>query len=217
VVVLEHQDDDPAGLIGEWLDERAIAWTVMRHGDQYPDPAASEAIITLGSSHSAYAAEPEWIARHGLLLRQALAAQTPILGVCFGAQALALAGGGEVVRADRPEVGWVQSESEHEELRGTWLSWHSDAIVTPPPEAVSLARSPNALQAFRLGRSLAIQFHPEVTPTIWDWWVRSEPEVAQRHAGDPEEFAAGLQARTSELRERVFALLDWWHRSLVKA
>jgi GMP synthase-like glutamine amidotransferase len=214
VVVLEHQQDDPAGLIGEWLDARGIAWTVVRPQDPPPDPAAPDAIISLGSSHSAYAVEPGWIERHRLLLRAALAAETPVLGVCFGAQALALAGGGEVVPAARPEVGWVEPESEQEELRGPWLSWHSDAITTLPAAAVQLARSPHAVQAFRLGRSLAVQFHPEVTPTIWGWWAESEPEVAQRHAGDPDEFTAGIEARTDELRARVFALLDWWYRSL---
>jgi GMP synthase (glutamine-hydrolysing) len=216
VVVLEHQQDDPAGLIGDWLDARGIAWTVVRPQDPPPDPAVPAAIISLGSSHSAYAVEPAWIARHQMLLREALAAETPVLGVCFGAQALALAGGGEVVRAGRPEVGWVQPRSDRPELSGPWLSWHSDAIITMPPAAVELARSPDALQAFRLGRSLAVQFHPEVTPTIWGWWADSEPDFAQRHLGDPHQFTAGIETRAGELRERVFALLDWWYRSLAE-
>ena len=213
VLVLEHQVDDPAGLIGEWLDTRGVAWTVVRPDDPEPDPTIPTAIISLGSSHSAYAAEPAWIARERSFLRAALAAATPVLGVCFGAQALALAGGGEVARAPRPEVGWVDVASGEDELRGPWLSWHSDSI-TPPPDAVELARSPDALQAFRLGRSLAVQFHPEVTPAIWAWWTQSEPEVAERHLGDPDHFAANLEARTGELRPRVFALLDWWYHSL---
>ena len=213
VVVVEHQDDDPAGLIGDWLDARAIAWTVVRPQGPTLDPAAPAAIISLGSSHSAYAQEPGWIAHHCELLRGALAAETPVLGVCFGAQALALAGGGAVAPAPRPEVGWVQSASEHAELRGAWLAWHSDSI-TAPAGAVPLARSPDALQAFRLGRSLGIQFHPEVTPLIWSWWVASEPELALRHLGDPDRFAAEVKAREAGLRARVFALLDWWYRSL---
>ena len=217
VVVVEHQEDDPAGLIGEWLDVRGIAWAVVHAGDPPPDPATPAAVISLGSSHSAYAPEPEWIARHAALLRAALAADTPVLGVCFGAQALALAGGGEVARAPEPEVGWVEPESDHPELRGPWLAWHSDSIIAAPPAAVELARSPAALQAFRLGRSLAVQFHPEVTPAIWGDWTSSEPEFARRHAGDPERFAAGIAARAVELRARVFALLDWWHSSLVLA
>jgi GMP synthase-like glutamine amidotransferase len=216
VVVVEHQQDDPAGLIGEWLDARRVAWTVLRPEDPQPDPAGPGAIISLGSSHSAYATEPDWIGRHHQFLRGALAAETPVLGVCFGAQALAIAGGGEVTRAARPEVGWVKPHSEQPELSGSWLSWHSDAILTVPPAAVELARSPDALQAFRLGRSLAVQFHPEVTSTIWGWWAQSEPEVAKRHLGDAEEFAESIAASAGELRGRVFALLDWWQRSFVE-
>jgi GMP synthase-like glutamine amidotransferase len=159
IVVLEHQDDDPAGLVGEWLDARAIAWAVVRPEDPEVDPAAAQAIVSLGSSHSAYAAEPGWIARECELLRAALAAETPVLGICFGAQALALAGGGEVAPAARPEVGWVATESDQAELRGPWLAWHFDAI-TAPAAAVPLASNPAALQAFRLGRSLGVQFHP---------------------------------------------------------
>lgn len=214
VVVVEHQNDDPAGLIGDWLDARGITWTVVRADDPAPDPAAPAAIISMGSSHSAYADAPEWIARHLQYLRGALAADTPVLGVCFGAQALALAGDGDVARAARPEVGWVRPQSAQPELSGPWLSWHFDAVVTTPPGAVELARSADALQAFRLGRSVGIQFHPEVTPTIWDWWAASEPEIARRHVGDPDRFVADIAARARDLRERVFALLDWWHGSL---
>jgi GMP synthase (glutamine-hydrolysing) len=216
VVVLEHQKDDPAGLIGDWLDARGIAWTVVRPDDPQPDPAAPAAIISLGSSYSAYADDPSWIERHRLLLRGALAAETPVLGVCFGAQALALAAGGQVTRAARPELGWVEPESDQEELRGPWLAWHFDSITAAPAAAEPLARSAHALQAFRLGRSLGIQFHPEVTSTIWGWWTESEPELARRLAGDPDAFAASLAERAGGLRKRVFALLDWWHRSLAE-
>jgi GMP synthase-like glutamine amidotransferase len=214
LVVLEHQQDDPAGWVAEWLDAREIAWTVTRPGDPEPDPAAAMAIVSLGSSHSAYASEPEWIGRELGLLRAALAADTPVLGICFGAQALALAAGGEVTRAPRPELGWVHCESNLDELRGPWLSWHFDTITAIPAGAEVLARSPDALQAFRLGRHLGLQFHPEVTPVIWEGWTNSEPEIAERYAGDGERFATTLAERAGELRTRVFVLLDWWHRSL---
>ncbi len=137
--------------------------------------------------------------------------------MCFGAQALALAGGGEVALAARPELGWVESQSDQHELAGPWLSWHFDTITAPPAAAAPLARSPDALQAFRLGRSLGLQFHPEVTTTIWGWWTGSDPEVAQHHVGDLEQFAASLEARAAELRGRVFALLDWWYRAVAAA
>jgi GMP synthase-like glutamine amidotransferase len=213
VIVLEHQHDDPAGLVGEWLSARGISWATVPTADPQPAPAAPAAIITLGSSHSAYAEEPRWIPRHVSLLRAALAAGTPILGICFGAQALALAGGGTVAPAARPEVGWVSPGSVHAELRGPWLAWHFDAIELPPG-ARELARSDDALHAYALGRSLGLQFHPEVTPAIWRSWATGSPEVVERYAGDPAEFAAGVEARAEQVRGRVFTLLDWWREWL---
>lgn len=213
VIVVEHQEDAPAGLVGEWLSARAIPWTTARADDPPPDPAAPGAIISLGSSHSAYATDPPWIPRHVALLRAALAAETPVLGICFGAQALALAAGGKVAPADQPEVGWVAPTSSRPEFRGPWLAWHFD-MIDPPPQASELARSPSAVQAYTLGRSLGLQFHPEVTPAIWHSWASGQPDVVERYAGAPSALAADVDARADELRARLYALLDWWREWL---
>lgn len=214
VIVIEHQENAPAGLLGEWLDEREIRWeNVPATADPWPDPAAAAAIVTLGSEHSAYSPTPEWIGAELSFLAAALAHGIPVLGICFGAQALALAGGGRVARARRPEVGWVDPRSGVEQLRGPWLSWHHDAIDLPPG-AIELARSDGALQAFALGPHLGLQFHPEATPGIWRSWAQGQPEVVARHAGDPAALALEVSARVGQLRARVFALLDWWHARL---
>ncbi|MGA9856829.1 MAG: type 1 glutamine amidotransferase [Solirubrobacteraceae bacterium] len=212
--MLEQQDDAGAGFVGDWLDAAGLDWDVVRAEDPHPDPALPRAIISLGSSHSAYQSAPPWIPLQVELLRAALAAQTPVLGICFGAQSLALAAGGTVTREQQPEIGWVHPESEHPELRGPWLAWHSDAI-TLPPGAVELARSPAALQAFRLGRSFGVQFHPEVTPEIWDAWAAEEPEAIRGHVGDHQALALEIAERAGDLRTRLFALLDWWQRTVL--
>jgi GMP synthase (glutamine-hydrolysing) len=214
VIVIEHQEDAPAGLLGDWLDERDIPWeNVPASTDPLPDPAAAAAIVTLGSEHSAYSPTPDWIGEELRFLRAALAQGTPVLGICFGAQALALAGQGRVARAVRPEVGWVDPRSDVEQLRGPWLSWHYDAIDLPPG-AVELARSDGTLQAFALGPHLGLQFHPEATPAIWRGWAQGQPEVVARHASDPATLALEVSARLSQVRARVFGLLDWWHARL---
>ncbi|MFL5859240.1 MAG: type 1 glutamine amidotransferase [Solirubrobacteraceae bacterium] len=214
MVVLEYQEDAGAGFIGEWLDARGLSWTVVRPDEPEPDASAPAAIISLGSSHSAYASQPAWIPRQLPLLRGALEADTPVLGVCFGAQALALAAGGEVARAVSPEIGWVAPDTEQPELRGPWLAWHYD-VITLPPGAVELARSPMALQAYRIGRSVGVQFHPEVTPAIWNEWASREPEIIRRHVAEPERLAAAVDSSGAALRTRLFGLLDWWRRSVL--
>jgi GMP synthase (glutamine-hydrolysing) len=213
VIVIEHQRDAPAGLLAQWLGEREIPWANVRVTDPLPDPTAAAAIVTLGSEHSAYSPTPTWIGDELRLLAAALIRGTPVLGICFGAQALALAGRGRVARAVRPEVGWVSPRSDVEQLRGPWLSWHYDAIELPPG-ATELARSDGAMQAFALGPHLGLQFHPEVTPAIWQGWADGQSGVVARHAGDPAALAAEVSGRLPEMRLRLFALLDWWRARL---
>jgi GMP synthase-like glutamine amidotransferase len=213
VLVLEHQPDDPAGLIGEWLTDRGTPWRTVTHDEPEPDPTSAAALVTLGSSCSAYATQPSWIPRHIELLRGAIDVDVPVLGICFGAQALAIAAGGTVGRARSPEVGWVSPDSDAPELRGPWLAWHFDAIEAPA-DAVELARSPNALQAYTVGCHVGLQFHPEVTPPIWNAWAGREHVTAREYTGDPAAFTAELHASAEPLRARVYALLDWWRERL---
>jgi GMP synthase-like glutamine amidotransferase len=210
VVVLEHQPDAPAGLVGEWMSDREIPWRAVTHDDRPPAPETVAAFISLGSSHSAYAVEPAWIADHVGLLRAALALTTPVLGICFGSQALAMAAGGQVARAIRPEVGWVAPGSERAELRGPWLAWHFDAI-TLPAAAVELAHTADAVQAYVVGSGVGLQFHPEVTPAIWEAWATREVEEHRRYAGELAVLLAEIESGAVALRERVYTLLDaWW-------
>ena len=53
---------------------------------------------------------------------------------------------------------------------GPWFQWHHDRW-TPPPGARSVARTALAPQAFTIGRSLAVQFHPELTVDQLAGWL----------------------------------------------
>lgn len=214
IAVFEHQPDAGAGFLGDWLHARSLPWTVVRDGDPAPDPRELCALVTLGSSRSAYAPEPAWIPRHLDYLRDALASQTPVIGICFGAQALALAAGGSVARAPQPEIGWVRPQTAEPALAGPWLAWHLDAI-TAPAGATVLARTDGALQAFRVGAGLGIQFHPEVTPASWAAWTERNRATAPEHLGEPAAFAESVAAQAGTLRARQFRLLDWWRQTVL--
>jgi GMP synthase-like glutamine amidotransferase len=215
VVVREYQPDAPAGLLGEWLDARRIAWRVSRPADEPEPPEVSgegpspTAIVALGSSASAYWTEPPWIARECELLAAADGAGVPVLGICFGAQALARGLGGRVARSPRPELGWVAPTSLIAQLRGPYLAWHLD-LISPPPDAEVLARTGDAIQAYARGRALGLQFHPEVTAEIWGAWASVGGDELAAHVTDPAALAASIVTSADATRVRVFALLDWW-------
>jgi GMP synthase-like glutamine amidotransferase len=95
-----------------------------------------------------------------------------VLGICFGAQALASALGGSVTRLATPEFAWIELQvSDAEQVpAGPWLALHDDTI-TLPPFARELARNEFGPQAFGIGPHLGVQFHPEVTPAILARWL----------------------------------------------
>lgn len=206
LVVIEHESDAPAGLLGEWLEDRGMPWVVHRSDAEQEVPSGTPAVISLGSSHAAYE-ETGWVPGHVALLRRTAAAGIPVLGLCFGAQALGVALGGEAHRATSGEVGWVQPRSPIAAVRGPWFSWHFDAVV-PPAGANVLARTDRAVQAYTEGRHVGFQFHPEVTPAIALKWIENEPQVAERH-GD-RDLRETVAAAEPVLRERAFTLFDWW-------
>jgi hypothetical protein len=82
----------------------------------------------------------------------------PVLGICFGAQALAAALGGQAIRAERPEVGWTPIQTHRPDLiePGPWFQWHSDRWVLPDGgrrQARALGLDPDQLTAETAARS----------------------------------------------------------------
>ncbi len=128
-------------------------------------------------------------------LRAADAACLPVLGICFGAQAIAAALGGSVHRLAAPEIGWIEIATADSERvpSGPWMSWHEDGF-TPPPLAYELASNAVGTQAFCLRRHLAVQFHPEVTPDIVEGWATSPTS----RLGETGQTVAGLRELSEE-------------------
>ena len=173
-LVLQAQDNCPPGLLGGWATSRGLALDVLRvdRWMELPDPAGYDCAIALGSNASFAGALPEWAAREVEWIQQANAAGVPVLGICFGAQALTVALGGSVTRLMSPEHAWVELDTNDPDFvaSGPWLTLCEDTIV-PPPLAHELARSASGPQAFTIGPHLALQFHPEVTRGLLSGWI----------------------------------------------
>jgi GMP synthase (glutamine-hydrolysing) len=169
VVILQHQDNAPPGLLLDVLVARGLARRTVRidHAERLPDPSSIALAVVLGSDESADQTRNGWIADEIEWLRGADQAGTTILGLGFGAQALALSLGGAVEPARRPARGWRRvSTSEPQTIaQGPWFAWHDDSIRIPPG-AELLAHIDGGPQAYRAGNHLGIQFHPEVTPEL---------------------------------------------------
>ncbi|WEZ86044.1 type 1 glutamine amidotransferase (plasmid) [Rhizobium sp. 32-5/1] len=118
-----------------------------------------------GSRFSVNDADP-WIGRLIALIRQIRASGRPMVGICFGHQAIAKALGGAV--GENPG-GWVAGAAEYRTNEGaydrTLLAWHKEQILTLPGEAEILSGSSACPYAIlRYGdAALTYQAHPEFT------------------------------------------------------
>ena len=150
-----------------------------------------------------------WIAAELAWLRAADQAGVPVLGICFGAQALCAALGGRVETMARREIGWTMvGPRDHNAIpAGPWLEFHDDRCLLPPAATV-LARNDAAVQAFRIGRHLAVQFHPEVDGPQLERWLDAHADSGGAPLGiDPDQFLADTIREEPAARERADRLV----------
>jgi GMP synthase-like glutamine amidotransferase len=178
----------------------------------FPDPRHYDAIVPMGAPWSVYddSTIGSWIADELAFLRSAHEFGVPVLGICFGGQALAAALGGGVELSLKPELGWTTIETDEPDLvePGPWFQFHHDRWSLPPA-ARELARTEVASQAFVLGRSLGVQFHPEVTAaTLQGWNDTGGAEYLAAHGVDVDDLMAQTRAEEDHARRRAERLVD---------
>jgi GMP synthase (glutamine-hydrolysing) len=212
------------GLLGDRLEASGLPYRRFRAWDEPIDalqPRDFAAIIPLGGNGHAWEADRVPALRsERLLLREAVEEGVPVFGVCLGGQLLASALGGHVRAAEEAEIGWLEISPTGdagadpvfrvlERATGVY-QWHMD-VFEPPPGATLLASSeasPN--QAFRADGAEAwgIQFHPEVTPNLFELWISRHPEEVAESGVDIEALRSAVYRGAEESLSFCAALFD---------
>ena len=220
-LLLHNDPASAAGTVGERLAERGyelVEHTVdQRPASQprTPIPAVTDfdAVVVFGGPCSLVGevADSTWVAEETAALRTAHDHEIPVLGVCLGGQLVALAHGGGVERAAEPQFGWfAPADSAQPVLAGEWFQWHHDSW-TPPPGSQQQAGSERNPQAFTLGRTLALQFHPEITATALELTLAADGEDELHGIGlDPAALLRETREHDDDNQRRAHRLVDAW-------
>jgi GMP synthase (glutamine-hydrolysing) len=203
VVVIEHEPGCPLDRFGGWLPGVSVEVVRPHAGDSVP-AYVRDGLIVLGGQMSAYDdGVAPWLPAVRNLLAWSAAHGIPTLGICLGAQLLAVACGGRVDVGAAPgresgviDVRWRPAAASDPLAAGLadpfpGPSMHADAVVELPPDSTWLGLSEMyPYQAFRVGTAAwGVQFHPEVSLPTFSAWALEHPEV-------------DVEAVTSEFKRR---------------
>ncbi len=218
LVVGNVGDGDP-GLVGARFQEHGYVFERVDrdHPERWPTLDGCDLVLLLGSEWSVYWPDiVDQVGAEAAAIRECVRRDIPIFGICFGSQIAAHALGARVYRADEKEIGWYQVDSQHAAVAsGPWMQWHSD-VVDLPEGATEMARSAVGPQAWRVGRTFCVQFHPEVTGEIVDRWVSGGGADEARSIGrDPDRLIVDSYHQPMVAKPNTDALVDWFVAEVV--
>jgi GMP synthase (glutamine-hydrolysing) len=216
VHVVQHTASDGLGQLAEWLPAIGVDVhpTHPYLGNRVPPSVEGDALIVLGGSMGVYDDEiAPWLPSVRELLASAVDDGVPTIGICLGAQLLAVVAGGTVERGSAgPEIGLREvTVTAGDDLLSPGIlpvvQWHHDAITELPDSAVVLATGDQyPIQAFRVGEvAWGLQFHVEATvDMVRAWAIEDGLDSA---VTEPVAFAAARLNGVGEQIARRFAAI----------
>lgn len=228
VLVVQHVPHSSLGVYGDVLAERGDeeVWIRCHEGDRLPAGLNGfDAVISLGSDRSVYTTDDRWLELELRLLREAVAADTPVWGICYGAQLLAAALGGRVFEGPRPEVGILPlrltGQAAGDPVFGSlphevpMFHWHGDSFETPAGATRVAGSGAYPNQAFRAGwLAYGVQFHAEATVDLVRGWLalpatRDQLEAAEG-PGAAERLKADAERSLPAVNDVARTLMHAW-------
>ena len=205
ILVFQHVPYEPLGTLDPLLKEAGFRIRYVNFGrdpESRPSLDGYQALIILGGPMNSdeVDAYPN-LTTEIELINDALERGISVLGICLGAQLLAKALGGNVVRNARREIGWHDVALTEHGATDPVLSafskvqrvfqWHEDGISLPPDSVHLAASDASDVQAFRYGEhAYGLQFHLEVNQSLIERWltVPANQATLQDEAGrvDPD-------------------------------
>ncbi len=240
--MVQHIDREGPDLVADIALEQGMSIHTIRpdQGEPLPDPISTKNTIALllggpmsvGDRHQD---ELAWMQQELDWLTDWHQQKKPVLGICLGAQLLAVAAGGTVKplqvglpRQPLKEVGygsihWLIKPSNEPLLMGLQpsemvLHWHGDRIQLPPTATLLGSSLHCPEQVFRIGRNaVGLQCHMELTTKNLERWIQEDHDYIVSAMGkngpqqlrlDSERFGTSIQRKGGQLIRNILQELS---------
>ena len=210
ILIIEHNDLDSSQRLGETLRDHGYKLVVVQAhcGQSLPvDLDDIDGVVSLGGPQNTDEVdEHPWMAREIEIIKEAHDRKLSVVGVCLGAQLIAVALGGEVARMDKPEMGMANCEQSFfgtTDPMLTGIPWnvmqmhaHGCEVTAAPPGGtpMPLASSEGCkIQAFRVGlTTYGFQYHFEWTRKRCMDVVDNNPQWVEAMQTTPDAIKQGI-------------------------
>lgn len=185
VLILQHAEGEWIGSMESWFNERDFQLTTVRLdlGKGLPEGSDFDWLLIMGGPMSVYEeSRYPWLVAEKDFIREAVAAEKTVLGICLGSQLIASALGARVEANQQLEIGWFPVQRTDPSV--SWmpesfvpLSWHGDFFQLPEGARSFATSAITPCQGYSLGdKVIALQFHLEAQPGTVQTFYSLQPD-----------------------------------------
>ena len=182
---IQHMPFEYPGSITDWATEKnyATSYTKIFEEANFPAPDSFDMLVIMGGVMGVYEEdEYDWMKAEKSFIKNSIAANKKVLGICLGAQFIAEALSAKVFPHTKKEIGWFEVEkvishklSNNLPQTFTTFHWHGDTFTLPNNATHLFKTQACELQAFVYKDHVAgLQFHLEVKEDLLNGMTENE-------------------------------------------
>jgi GMP synthase-like glutamine amidotransferase len=225
VLILRFSATEGAGYFASFLARNDIPFALIAIDDGEALPGSLDAYAGLCMMGGPMSVNDElpWIAQVLDRVREAVAADKPVIGHCLGGQLLAKALGAAVTRAPHREIGWGEVTVAATPMGERWFGevrafesfhWHGETFGIPQGAELILWSALCAHQAYVMGKHIGMQCHVEMTPAMIRSWCENGAKEIEQNPGPGvqavEDILSNVEARARRLSEVADHVYTRW-------